>query len=119
MRYFDPNTIGLLDDGTHEIPPHAKPLTDEQYEQIKRDLAAGKQLRAADDGSPLLADPRRPSSAELAEMVRLTRLAAYRLESDPLKNEAEYEALKAGSEPDYSAWLAKVEEIKARYPLPA
>ncbi|MFH7880347.1 hypothetical protein PN353_034125, partial [Pseudomonas aeruginosa] len=25
---------------------------------------------------------------------------------------------KAGVEPDYSAWIAKVEEIKARYPLP-
>ncbi|MEZ1494164.1 hypothetical protein QVM02_26630, partial [Pseudomonas aeruginosa] len=25
---------------------------------------------------------------------------------------------KAGTEPDYSAWIAKVEEIKARYPLP-
>ncbi|MED5104230.1 hypothetical protein ACLBVT_04895, partial [Pseudomonas aeruginosa] len=23
-----------------------------------------------------------------------------------------------GTEPDYSAWIAKVEEIKARYPLP-
>ncbi|MEZ1491297.1 hypothetical protein QVM02_11975, partial [Pseudomonas aeruginosa] len=26
---------------------------------------------------------------------------------------------KAGTEPDYSAWIAKVEEIKARYPLPS
>ncbi|MFP8357935.1 hypothetical protein ACLHXT_00005, partial [Pseudomonas aeruginosa] len=25
---------------------------------------------------------------------------------------------KAGTEPDYSAWIAKVEEIKARYKLP-
>ncbi|MCY1305754.1 hypothetical protein D9M70_555780 [compost metagenome] len=118
MRYFDPHTLGLLDDGTHEIPPHAKALTDEQYEQIKQGLAAGRQLRAADDGTPLLADPRQPTSAELVEMVRQTRLAAYRLESDPLKNEAEYEALKSGSEPDYSAWLAKVEEIKAQHPFP-
>ncbi|HEJ1886681.1 TPA: hypothetical protein SLV55_002402, partial [Pseudomonas aeruginosa] len=39
-------------------------------------------------------------------------------ESDPLKTEAEFDAIKAGTEPDYSAWVAKVEEIKARYPLP-
>ncbi|OTJ35640.1 hypothetical protein CAZ00_28120, partial [Pseudomonas aeruginosa] len=30
----------------------------------------------------------------------------------------EFDAIKAGTEPDYSAWVAKVEEIKARYPLP-
>ncbi|HFT4732156.1 TPA: hypothetical protein ACHT13_003932, partial [Pseudomonas aeruginosa] len=46
------------------------------------------------------------------------RANAYRLESDPLKTEAEFDAIKAGVEPDYSAWIAKVEEIKARYPLP-
>ncbi|MNG32459.1 hypothetical protein D3C84_1184770 [compost metagenome] len=51
-------------------------------------------------------------------MVRQARLAAYRAESDPLKNEAEYEALKSDTEPDYSAWLAKVEEIKERHPMP-
>ncbi|MDT4869650.1 hypothetical protein FQZ97_1046910 [compost metagenome] len=118
MRYFDPHTLGLLDDGTHEIPPHATALTDEQYEQIKQGLAAGKQLQASNDGAPLLADPRQPTPAERAEMVRLARLAAYRLESDPLKIEAEYEAIKAGTEPDYSAWLAKVDEIKAQHPLP-
>ncbi|ETU83063.1 hypothetical protein Q094_05830 [Pseudomonas aeruginosa PS42] len=46
------------------------------------------------------------------------RANAYRLESDPLKTEAEFDAIKAGTEPNYSAWIAKVEEIKARYPLP-
>ncbi|HCE6551799.1 TPA: hypothetical protein NH037_000297 [Pseudomonas aeruginosa] len=46
------------------------------------------------------------------------RANAYRLESDPLKTEAEFDAIKAGTEPDYRAWVAKVEEIKARYPFP-
>ncbi len=46
------------------------------------------------------------------------RILAYEKESDPLKAEAEFDAIKAGVEPDYSAWVAKVEEIKARYPLP-
>ncbi|ERX91968.1 hypothetical protein JVX99_29535 [Pseudomonas aeruginosa] len=46
------------------------------------------------------------------------RANAYRSESDPLKTEAEFDAIKAGVEPDYSAWIAKVEEIKARFPLP-
>ena len=46
------------------------------------------------------------------------RRAAYASESDPLKIEAEYDALIAGTEPDYTAWRGKVEEIKARIALP-
>jgi hypothetical protein len=46
------------------------------------------------------------------------RLEAYRVESDPLKLEAEHDVLKAGVAPEYTAWLAKVEEIKLRYPKP-
>ncbi|CAZ66195.1 hypothetical protein [Pseudomonas phage LUZ7] len=52
------------------------------------------------------------------DVVLAQRAEAYRTESDPLKTEAEFDAIKAGVEPDYTAWLAKVEEIKERYPLP-
>nr|WP_256667801.1 hypothetical protein [Pseudomonas sp. R-28-1W-6] len=45
------------------------------------------------------------------------RLLAYRAVSDPLKMEAEHDALITGAEPDYTVWLAKVAEIKARLPL--
>lgn len=38
--------------------------------------------------------------------------------SDPLKTEAEFDAIKAGAEPDYGAWITKMEEIKSRYPIP-
>lgn len=47
------------------------------------------------------------------------RRAAYAAESDPLKTEAEYDAMIAGVAPDYAAWLAAVAAIKKRYPLPA
>ena len=47
--------------------------------------------------------------------VQAKRLLAYREESNPLKTEAEFDAIKAGVEPDYGAW---VEEIKSRYPMP-
>lgn len=53
------------------------------------------------------------------EEVQALRRAAYVAESDPLKNEADYDALINGTEPDYTAWIAAVEAIKARYPLPA
>ena|SRR5690554_487013 len=52
------------------------------------------------------------------EQVQALRRAAYVAESDPLKNEADYDALVNGTEPDYAAWLAAVAAIKARYPLP-
>ena len=61
------------------------------------------------------AEDRRRAEYDAAVAARVN---AYRLESDPLKTEAEFDAIKAGTEPDYSAWIAKVEEIKARYPLP-
>ncbi|XFB08401.1 hypothetical protein AAGT13_20620 [Azotobacter salinestris] len=62
--------------------------------------------------------PPEPTVEQKRHAVLAQRSRAYRLESDPLKLEAEYDAVIAGTEPDYSAWLAKVAEIKVRYPLP-
>ncbi|HTO17693.1 MAG TPA: hypothetical protein VL129_00900 [Pseudomonas sp.] len=53
------------------------------------------------------------------EQVQSLRRAAYVAESDPLRAEADYDALINGTAPDYTAWIAAVEAIKARYPLPA
>jgi hypothetical protein len=53
------------------------------------------------------------------ESALASRRAAYLSESDPLRLEADYDALSQGREPDYAAWLASVAAIKARYPLPA
>lgn len=52
------------------------------------------------------------------DAVASQRLAAYRAESDQLKIEADYDAAIAGKAPDYSVWIAKVKEIKSRYPIP-
>jgi len=48
------------------------------------------------------------------EQVQSLRRAAYVAESDPLRAEADYDALINGTEPDYTAWMAAVEAIKAR-----
>lgn len=53
------------------------------------------------------------------EAVLASRRAAYLAESDPLRLEADYDALSQGLEPDYAAWLSSVAAIKARFPLPA
>lgn len=52
------------------------------------------------------------------DAVLVSRRTAYLAESDPLRLEADYDALSQGQEPDYTAWLASVAAIKARYPLP-
>ncbi|WP_221621059.1 hypothetical protein, partial [Cronobacter sakazakii] len=52
------------------------------------------------------------------EAVLSQRLAAYRAESDHMKIEADYDAAINGEVPDYSGWVAKVKDIKERYPLP-
>ncbi len=72
------------------------------------------------DWSQLVTPEQQAEECRRAEYDAATaaRANAYRSESDPLKTEAEFDAIKAGVEPDYSAWIAKVEEIKARYPLP-
>lgn len=62
-------------------------------------------------------------TAELAKKAQIEdvwsqRKSAYILESDGLKMEADYDAISSDSQPDYSAWLAKVSEIKLRFPLP-
>ena len=54
-----------------------------------------------------------------AAQVLAMRRYAYAQESDALKNEADYDAIVNGTAPDYAAWVAKVDEIKARYPMPA
>ncbi|MBJ2182847.1 hypothetical protein JC795_32255 [Pseudomonas veronii] len=58
------------------------------------------------------------SDAAAMDIVLASRRAAYLVESDPLRLEADYDALSQGLAPDYTAWLASVAAIKARYPLP-
>ncbi|ABG66705.1 MULTISPECIES: hypothetical protein [Pseudomonas] len=55
---------------------------------------------------------------EQREAIRAQRRQAYRTESDPLRLEAEFDAITAGTKPDLAAWVAAVQAIKARYPLP-
>jgi len=57
-------------------------------------------------------------NAELVAALNARR-TAYLTESDPLRLEADYDALSQGLEPDYTEWLASVAAIKTRYPLPA
>ena len=59
-----------------------------------------------------------PPAPLTLEQVHGMRRRAYAVESDPIKNEADYDALVNDTAPDYTDWIAAVEAIKARYPLP-
>lgn len=52
------------------------------------------------------------------ENVLYERKIRYKLESDPIKLEAEYDALIADTVPDYTQWIAAVALIKEELPLP-
>lgn len=109
---------GFFDPSIHaRMPADAVELTDGEYAELLEGQAAGKLIDFAADGFPFLADPPEPPALTRAQIQAL-RQAAYARESDPLKNEADYDALVSSAAPDYAAWLAKVAEIKERYPLP-
>ncbi|ALT58065.1 hypothetical protein FDG94_gp073 [Pseudomonas phage SM1] len=55
---------------------------------------------------------------EKRQLVRQQRREAYGIESLPLYMEAQYEAAKTGQPADLTEWVAKVDEIVARYPMP-
>lgn len=113
MKYYSPSTGGMYDSEVHSaIPADVVMLTDEEYDQLK-----GQVVIPGPGGRPILGDPDLAAPMTL-DQVLSHRLSAYRAESDQMKLEAEYDALSDGAAPDYTAWLAKVREIKERYPLP-
>lgn len=101
MKYFkdqDGRTFAYEADGSQDefIPDHLIPMTPKEVEAHL---------------NPPLVPP-------TLEQIQKLRRAAYIAESDPIKNEADYDAILNGTEPDYTAWMTAVEAIKARYPLP-
>lgn len=55
---------------------------------------------------------------DLLQEVYAARRAAYQKEADPLRLEAEYDALITESAPDFTKWIEAVQSIKDRFPLP-
>lgn len=117
--FYSASTGGFYSREIHgdNMPADVVEITTEQHAALLDGQAAGKVIAADKKGLPVLQDPPAPAPLTL-EQVQAQRQAAYVAESDPLKNEAEYDAIVAGTDPDYTAWLDKVAEIKARYPLP-
>lgn len=105
--------------GELNLPADAIEISDQEYQSLQRGVP-GRQQIVVKDGRPELEDlpVYEPTHEELVTLAHQLRRAAYVAESDPIKNEADYDALVSGTAPDYTAWIAAVEAIKARYPLP-
>lgn len=55
---------------------------------------------------------------EYKDIIKATRKARYIEESDPLKNEIDYEVYKNGVPRDCTEWVEAVDKIKNELPLP-
>lgn len=110
-----------LEPGEYHMPAGCVDIEPPEFEREN-------QVARLVDGAWLFEDTPDPESEEpepvpddaplTAEQVAANRRKVYAVESDPLKIEAEYDAIIAGVEPDYTAWLAKVDDIKNRHPMP-
>lgn len=127
IRYYDINWAPkpedvLIEEGV--IPPERKIYsiaTGEPKTVRVFDIPEGFTTREPEVGQVWAGDEwvtPEPVPLTLEQLQELRR-RAYAAESDPLKNEADYDSLVHGTAPDYTAWMAAVEAIKARYPLPA
>jgi hypothetical protein len=75
-------------------------------------------LATSTDGVWSFQDSSTVAIVKTSDEIKALRLIAYREQSDNLKLDAEFTAISTGKTADYTAWLAKVAEIKALYPLP-
>ena len=107
MFFFSKSMRGFYNSGD------AQGLSDQEYAELIAGQASGRLIDWSGSRPALMDMP-----APTVEQVQADRRAIYRVESDPLKIEADYDAQAAGTAPDYTAWMAKVAEIKGRYPLP-
>lgn len=112
MYLFSPSTNGFYVTEIHgqNIPGDVVEVSEERHTELFNGQSAGKRIAAGPDGYPVLIDPPAPSAAEQAEVVDAQRAAAYRDEADPL-----FFKVQRG-EAERADWLAKIEEIKARFP---
>lgn len=110
--FYSKSTSGFYSRDIHgdNIPADAVEITAEQHAALLEGQSQGKIISADENGHPILIDPPPLTAEQIQEAVTAARAAAYVKESDPLFFKYQRgEVLK-------EEWLAKVAEIKARYP---
>lgn len=112
MKFFSKETCGFYDSEIHgdRIPGDAVEVSESDYQALMEGQAAGKVIVANVAGHPILTNAPAPTPEEVAAARATSRQAAYASEADPLFFKAQR------GEATMEEWLAKVAEIKARYP---
>lgn len=112
--HYSAATGGFYDSEIHgdSIPKDAVEITPAQHAALLDGQSKGKQIVADKDGKPALQDPPAATPEELEARTTAARAAAYAKEADPLFLKSQR------GEATREEWLAKVQEIKDRYPKP-
>lgn len=110
--FYSAYTNGFYDSMIHgdSIPSDAVEITKEKHMALMESQSAGLIISADVDGRPVAKEPPAPTAEQIAAAVTAARSAAYRAEADPLFFKAQR------GEATMDEWLAKVAEIKTRYP---
>lgn len=110
--YFSPSTGGFYTPEIHgeNMPRDVVEITAERHAELLEGQSLGKVIAAGAGGLPVLVEPPKLTAKEQAAAVDVQRAAAYRDEADPLFFRAQR------GDATQAEWLAKIEEIKARFP---
>lgn len=107
---YSKTTNGFYNVDTHtEMPNDCVEITDAEYQALMNGQSSGQIISADDNGFPIL-ETRIFSASEIDVAVASARSYAYQQESDPLFFKWQRE------ESTQAEWLAKVAEIKLRFP---
>lgn len=109
---FSASTMGFYAPEIHgaNIPADAVDVAAKDYSALMSGQQAGKIISADAHGKPVLSDRPAATPEQIAAAVTGARSAAYIKEADPLFFKAQR------GEATMDEWLAKVAEIKARFP---
>lgn len=110
--FYSKSTNGFYDEAIHgaDIPNDATEITLQEHAALMEGQANGKIISADKNGRPVLIDPAPPTTEQISAAVTAARARAYAAESDPLFFKAQR------GEATMDEWIAKVSEIKARFP---
>lgn len=110
--YFSASTCSFYDSAIHggTMPADVVEISEKQRAELLAGEAEGMVISSNATGYPILENKPAPTADQVAAAVTAVRSAAYIREADPIFFKAQR------GEATMDEWLAKVAEIKARFP---
>lgn len=109
--FYSPSQNAFYSEAVHGsgMPNDVIPVSEVEHQALMVAQANGQKIGPDASGKPVAAAPAL-SGDEQIELTRRQRMKAYQEEADPLYFKAQR------GEATMDEWLAKIEEIKARFP---